>query len=747
MQAVPAAIDLARYLLACAILTVPGIGLVRLLRSGLASDLATLIAPGLTQALLACVWGFAVLAGIPIAYVVLPLLAILLGLALFGVRSLFFARTPEFGPRLTILLATSLIAPPLVMLPFFGRGLAEYAGSGVLDGWAYATLGQYLWHFPRGTDGGLAPIFQFAAGMGQRRYGATSELGLFSLLFVPGDLAAANGLLRAVAVFAFTSACAAVIEVRGTSGGARRLRLPLASLYILLCGLSGWILDVVWANNYDNSLALVFGPALVALAMRPAALTSTSEAALLGLLVAGSIYTYPELAPMILGPAMLVGAETVWRRRPHGARWLPYLGVALAVAVLLLAPSARDLWLRNLGPAPPPGTGMFFGLLDRSTLLSAWWGLGGERGLYAASVAIPIVAVWLFALTAAGIGRLVRQRELALALAVLAHLAGAIWMLWRAHYDYGAYKMLLLGWWLTALVLVVALDWLIDAAGTARAIAWSAAVATLLIVPIVTGVRAASLLLEPVRPMSDYHIIDRVPALIGDTPLVLLTEDALATHWGAYYLRRAHLLLGSRNGYVAMSHVQGRFTRARPVSPGEIHLVVTNADPSVRAIDTSAWSLAWTGGVFAIWDTGRHGWAAVTSVRDPLVDRGSPRPVFYVHRGTTLDVLASDAGTLTIVGDLFGTPAVSNPPCWHLQIHSAAGQAWDLRARPGPVTFSVRVPPGTSDLSILGTSGDASSPPVNVGIANLATRFRRADAEAMEANASPHYLACEAPAR
>src|SRR5262249_5257753 len=143
-------------------------------------------------------------------------------------------------------------------------------------------------------------------------------------------------------VFAYASACAAFIQVRGLTRDSRiPVRLPIAVAFVAMCGLSGWMLDALWANNFDNLLALSSGPALVVALSVPAALDRAGNPMLFGLLIAGTIDVYPELSPMMLGVAFLVAAEAIWRRRPQG--WLWRAGLALAVLVLLLAPSSADL--------------------------------------------------------------------------------------------------------------------------------------------------------------------------------------------------------------------------------------------------------------------------------------------------------------------------------------------------------------------------------------------------------------------
>ncbi len=69
------------------------------------------------------------------------------------------------------------------------------------------------------------------------------------------------------------------------------------SAYVILTVVAGWIYNVVWANNYDNLIALAFFPALIGsiIWLTP---QNWSWRIVLGLLGAGLLYCYPELASL-----------------------------------------------------------------------------------------------------------------------------------------------------------------------------------------------------------------------------------------------------------------------------------------------------------------------------------------------------------------------------------------------------------------------------------------------------------------
>ena len=179
-----------------------------------------------------------------------------------------------------------------MLLPFFVDGLQDHQGSSLPDGWSYVAYGQYLWEHPRGSTGGLSPLHQYGSHLGQTRYIASSLLGFFSPLFRAGDTQRASGLFLAWTLLVFTSACAFF-------GLVYQLRRYSLIAFLLFTVVSGWVYNMIWANNYDNALALAYFPALMGLvSVKPRTVGSLMLAALLG---AGLLYSYPELAIVVLG--------------------------------------------------------------------------------------------------------------------------------------------------------------------------------------------------------------------------------------------------------------------------------------------------------------------------------------------------------------------------------------------------------------------------------------------------------------
>src|SRR5262249_19121723 len=123
------------------------------------------------------------------------------------------------------------------------------------DGWAYVATGQYLWDYPRGTHAGLSPLYQFADTLAEHRHISFSLLGFFSPLVRAGQTYAVSTLFQAWALFAVTCA----VALYWVAGGQRTGR---AAAVTVLSTLAGWMTTLVWCNNFDNTLALAYMPAL-----------------------------------------------------------------------------------------------------------------------------------------------------------------------------------------------------------------------------------------------------------------------------------------------------------------------------------------------------------------------------------------------------------------------------------------------------------------------------------------------------
>jgi hypothetical protein len=89
----------------------------------------------------------------------------------------------------------ALTVPPVVLLPYFVHGFGVYQGTPHPDAWSYTVFSAYLWDYPRLTDGGLAPVYQWASHLSLTRYVSPAEMGWLATATQEGDTQAAYGLL------------------------------------------------------------------------------------------------------------------------------------------------------------------------------------------------------------------------------------------------------------------------------------------------------------------------------------------------------------------------------------------------------------------------------------------------------------------------------------------------------------------------------------------------------------------------
>jgi hypothetical protein len=751
------------YILLCAVSVATGMGLVHLLRLRLPGQYALLLAPVLTLALWTVILGFGVAVGIPVSYLTAPLWVVTLGLAIAGLAWPWFSRAPRTaataadsgsgasvsvsaGPTKppvndrgsppasataqapgqgllrglwskSAWLLVSILLPVAPMFPYFRGGLADYPGSNMPDQWLYVAYGQYLWDHSWEKAGKLAPLHQYAA-RSHHRYIAASMLGFLSpLLFAPGDTQAACGLLLALSLFVFAASCAFF----GLTWG---LKPPLLAAYLVLTVVSGWVFNMLWANNYDNALALAYLPALVGAiaACRP---PTWSMPVVFGMVGAALIYCYPIVALIVLGGGLLVLVNVYWREGARGVDWLLTLGGGIAVTLTLAFPwlfyafgflrwqegqesvpwvvggllglgvlgalggalfivlkhvSFKGLgWIswtaaagsglvlallliifrpsltafqrdKGMEDIDRVASGYFPGLLERGDEPSAFWGLGSESGEESLLLVRNLVGVLLSGLAAFGLGYLIWRRQFGLA-AVVVLLTGAVLVLivWRS-YDYGAYKIILLGWWVLCFSVVAGLGALLGrlpggATGPVAIILCALTVAGTLPFTYTGAVRGCG---ETTSyhglSMAKFRTLEQLPEKIGNAGVLVMVNDWLANEWAVYYLRDRPIHIAGFRMYMAAGPREDM--EPANVAWSETGYVLT--DDTVGQV--KHWQKVWSGGPYHLWKPDDLQWAHIYNVHtsETSVSK-SIGPKFDVRsEDTSVDVMAGKTGRVAV---------------------------------------------------------------------------------------------------
>lgn len=695
-------LSLMLYLLLCTVTVVTGHGLLRLLRLEVTGASALLLAPVLTLVFWSVALGIAGGWRLPIKAVSPWLWGVTILLAINGLCQRWSAIRAA-GPMLLL----CAVLPMVVMAPYFWHGLSDYIGSIAPDGWSYVAYGQYLWEYPRGTRGGLAPLYQYAAHLSGTRYIAPAMLGFFSPLVRAGDTQAVSSLFQAWTLFSM--ACAVALFWLAQ----KQTAWMVMTATVLSTG-AGWIANVIWANNFDNELALVYMPALAGVA-RLCEARYWRWWLMLGSLVAGVVYSYPELALVSIAGAVLLALPRCWQERRSWLLWLRGSGIACVVAALLLLPTAKaqvafvcQQFKSASARDARPGEGLFGGLVVPQFHPAAFWGLGGEHQLKRHLRKRNVLGMSLSILAVVGLVALMRKRQWELAaLVVLLTLAAIYFILWL-QYSYGAYKFIVVNWWCLVAALVAGAKWLLTQARKPmlrRGIAVGLVLLALLLLSQSRHTDAATTSQYINSPnqrltMSQFRQVSAVKDIVNGNPLMILGDDWLANEWAVYYLRDVLTYLVTYHMYMGQAHVVPLMRQSATIDLKTIRYVLTDVHSHPRNEYTHGWQKKWSSDPYVLWQILSDGWVVLDQIENRNgIERLDGEPFFWIGDGdTTVKVLASKEGIVHLRGMLLLGPSVPEKATRTLMVTTDAGYQVELSLAGGAGDIPVPVHTGSNQI-------------------------------------------------
>jgi hypothetical protein len=713
---------LALYCLLAVVSALGGVGLLRLARVQLSDAGRIYLGPTVMLGLWSVMLGIGLGLAIPLERFYWVCWVVLLGFAGYGIyRERWNLTRVARGEWLPLLLALAI--PAGIAAPYMWWGLTQYVGSPIMDGWSYVADGQYLWAYPRGAEGGLAPLYQYAAHLSHTRYIGPGLLGLLSVAVgQPGNTQTAVGLLLVWLLFALATAglfMASTYQLTRTGQG----------LFVVIAAASGWLVDILTANNFDNAVALPFVPALVGLA-RLAPRPRVGLIAIVGLLSAAVLYAYPEMAFLVLGLAVLAAIQEAVRERSI-AVWLI---ASLVLAVVLLAPYLGDFLpfftsqLASSGTTAGerPGEGLFHELLARDQLLWAGWGLAGPvrtLGGFAHLIRL-LLGLLLTGSAVVGVWLLLKRREIATVVSLALLAIGYSTLLVRYAYPYGAYKVLSTGWPLVAVCLVLGLEqlscWLGRRQSWIRPELASGAAAVLVLA--IVGLRVSAYDGDnPIKTFQSYSDeLQQVSGIVGGQPLQLAVRNAQPNAWAVYYLRDANASLDLYTGYMGQQHVVPFMERARPVMPAPTQYLLADGDATFAG---NGLHLVSAGGPYTLWTTPEAQWAVVARIDTPNgVDYPGGVPSFRLGGdAASIYLLAGQPGWVCLSAELSpGTAeqtdhavsvSVDGAPAQQIAVNGADAQHFSVPVGAGAATVRLVDPAAPTRLQ---ANANANTPPTLV---------------------------------
>jgi hypothetical protein len=494
-------------------------------------ELAILLSPALLIVIWTFVIGGIVQAGIPLNATWQYFWATTAVTSFFGCYIAFRGCHPD--DILTILL-TPLLTTSVVMAPYLYHGLAAFPGSWFWDGFAYTAMGESLWLRPRHeTAAGLELFYQFGHRSGQTRYISAALTSMLRGIFpLGGDAQSATGYFLFLSILTFSSSCFFLAKV--TMPGRRMMQIA----FVTLATVSGPLLNLVWANNFDHLLAMSIAPIIIALAFI-LRWGSISDAVLLGMFTAAEVYIYAEMAALFVMPAGLILLVRLFRDEKSLAQ-IKSAAVAIAVLSVLVIPAWSELsalfqnQIQAVTAAPSeaarPGNGYFPTFFTVVCGPGAWFGLFSPFAHCALGFASIInFFVGLSCAAVVAFSFLAWRRNLALLVSVAVSGAAASYFLLAKHYDYGAFKILETGW--VPMLLVCTLGTVDLSIRMRRA---TAVVAVAVLIVAVTQVARFERSM-PIKSISQYA--DLYNAIPRSGIVNVRIADQLSFEWAVYYLR------------------------------------------------------------------------------------------------------------------------------------------------------------------------------------------------------------------
>jgi hypothetical protein len=419
------------------------------------------------------------------------------------------------------------------------------------DTWAYASIGQYLAEYSRGTGKAVSLIDQFAAYLSDTRFGTASLLGFLSVVL---HTSSARALLPALLVI-LTNGLLGFYSLSRLFGASQIIAFA-SGIFFVLCG---WTFDAICIGNLDNLLFLSLSAAFLArLLLIIRGCRGRQALTALAINCAAAFYSYPEgfvLTAAIIAPFVFEVGVNAWKVAPSLRRGL----IVTLLAVLVFVAPYLPTWMAFLSHQISvensqfrAGEGIFPGLLGPG-FLPALFGLGDEFSLRPMGINSAILVAVAAILCVAGIISSTRFR-IAKASAFSIVFGLAILQGGYLKYDYGLYKIIFLGCviWLPAIFLGVQV---ISRTARHRHRLFASVVACVFLQLWFLFERFENRREIPYQEKREIRLYEQIQALdniVGTQGVVLSCINDFEYEWGLFYARRLQTQLLEYKSYLKL---------------------------------------------------------------------------------------------------------------------------------------------------------------------------------------------------
>ncbi len=650
------------YLLLCAISILTGQGILRLIGIHIERRISLYLAPAITLIFWAIMLGVGVSFGFPVKYLSVIAWPLTIMMVFIGAMRQDYHFIRSEWPLLLVV----VFLPVSVMVVYFWYGILTYPGSTLPDGWSYIAYGQYLWEYPRGAEGGLAPLYQYATHLNRVRFIASALLGFFSpFIGASGDTQASSGYFLAWTIFVLSSTCMCFAVIKG-------LRTTLLLLYLSMSIFSSWLLSLLWANNYDNALALSFLPAFAGVL----SIVETGNrrwCSILALLTTGILYCYPEMATVVLGGAFLFLLQRISFNIESIKEWSIVLIIVAGLVAILVLPFVNDLIWFGMNQAnvltwprgSRPGEGFPPELLIPEYQLMAFWGFGGDRfaGRILSSGAWyyiqGLLALFLSILLGLGLLELCRRKEWGVSTTILLLLIGFIVMINFFSYSYGAYKFILFNWWGISFAIVVGIEFFVSMLSTKKymSLLWLCFAAILFAVFFfINGFNIISFgKVFKEKDIGYFSGVQSIKNIVKSNHFIVAVDDDIANRWAVYFLRDFPIYLADYRSYMAQAHVIPHMLRSRKIDLSNVRYILTDSK-GLNSLPSA--TLVWSRGAYSLWMLSSENWIFISSIRNLKgIEDSDGEHIFWLgHDETEIRLVSAGDGQAVISADFMRGP-------------------------------------------------------------------------------------------
>lgn len=657
------------YLVFCVFTVLVGLGVLTVLKLTALKHKA-LLAPIVTLAYWSVLLGITVIIGFPIKQSASYIWVSSFLLGLVGLIDLKRNITPF---NKTIPLLVCLILPVAVAAAYFWDGrLFTYLAGNMPDGWSYIANGQYLWEHARGgTRGTLVPLYKYAANFSGARFITPALLALFSFIFEHGDTQASMGILHVWGIFIFATGLS-FFSLRAFSNRV------IAMIFTGTVIFSGWTFNLMWNDNLDQLITISFLPVLVVLFQlrKP---DNLGLPVLSGLLIAASLYGYPEMSIFLLWSLMIVFGFRLIREREQFRYLSLFSFVTLTVVVVFLFPYLKEYFsfiieqLKHTGDAVRPGEGMFGGLVNVYHEPAAFWGIGSEIGKLR-FLLLQNIFGWLFSLLClVGIIRLAIKKN-ALAIAWITTILAAFYMIIFQNYSYGAYKFILFSWWGLVYFVFIGIETLAQRADKIR-FGRHTIIATSLVFIIAFSVSTGAHIFtsaksfamgKSIRTTDKLKQLKKIERKVGESTVALAVDDWFANEWAVYYLRDIRIDLAVTRAYMSGYLIND----VKSYNIDSIKYVLTDNDSRyIEAMNPNFkqyFRIIWSNDLYKLWKVNKKNWFFLADIRADVnffsdIERNEANWSFWLGKETRLRFLSSANREINLRGVFAPGPGDHNP--------------------------------------------------------------------------------------